>query len=122
MSKGYSKGMAPNKAFERLESHQAAVDEDFDRDLYDALSLAMVLLRKAARDQAGEEREGIELEADGRRDAHAALDRWLDECERYGPMRFNSGCSGYIGRIKLCAFVADSGITLSIERSIQEDL
>lgn len=57
-----------------------------------------------------------------RRAAHLALDRWLDECEREGGDAFASGRSGYIGRIKLCAFVSDAGISLRIERSLSEEL
>lgn len=59
---------------------------------------------------------------DDRSAAHQALDRWLDECEREGREAFASGRSGYIGRIKLCAFVGDDGMTLRMERSLSEDL
>lgn len=54
--------------------------------------------------------------------AQQALTRWLDECEREGAAAFESGWSGYIGRVKLCAFVDDNGIALRIERSFSEDL
>lgn len=54
--------------------------------------------------------------------AENALTRWLDECERAASDRWARGVSGYLGRIKLCAFVSDEGITLRVERSISEDL
>jgi len=57
-----------------------------------------------------------------RGDAHRALDRWLDEAEREAPAAHAAGRSGYLGRIKLCAFVDDAGITLRIERSFSEGL
>lgn len=54
--------------------------------------------------------------------AHRALDRWLDECEREAVCVHAVGRSGYMGRIKLCAFVSDDGIAVRIERSFSEDL
>ena len=67
-------------------------------------------------------RERFELDEKQRVDAHAALDRWLDECEREATAQWESGHGGYIGRIKLCAFVEDEGIELRAERSFTEAL
>lgn len=66
--------------------------------------------------------EPIEVTEFSRRDAHRALDRWLDACGPAASDRFESGGGGYIGRIKLCAFVSDGGVSLRIERSFSEDL
>lgn len=49
--------------------------------------------------------------------AHAALDRWLDECTRAASDAHEIGIGGYVGRVKLCAFVDDYGIRVRIERS-----
>lgn len=57
-----------------------------------------------------------------RRAAHQALDRWLDEAEREADTEFESGHSGYLGRIKLCAFVDDEGVRMRVERSFTRDL
>ena len=64
----------------------------------------------------------MKFTTDDRRAAHWALDRWLDDCEREGGDAFESGRSGYIGRIKLCAFVHDNGVSLRAERSFTEEL
>lgn len=64
--------------------------------------------------------EHFELDAQQRADAHAALDRWLNECEREATAQWASGHGGYIGRIKLCALVEDEGIELRMERSFTE--
>lgn len=61
------------------------------------------------------------VEARDRQAAHAALERWLEQCGREGATVFASGRSGYVGRIKLVAFVGDGGLTLQIERSFMED-
>ena len=62
------------------------------------------------------------VDAATRHAAHQALDRWLEECERASGDTFDSGRSGYIGRIKLCAFVDDEGTSLRIERSFSDGL
>jgi hypothetical protein len=54
--------------------------------------------------------------------AHKALGRWIADCEIAGTEAFESGRMGYVGRIKLCAFADDQGITLRIERSLSEEL
>ena len=54
--------------------------------------------------------------------AHALLDRWLDECPHEAGAAYESGRSGYLGRLKLCAFAWDDGIALRIERSFSEAL
>lgn len=64
----------------------------------------------------------FKLSDNDRAAAHHALDRWLDECEREASDAFESGHAGYIGRIKLCAFESDDGISLRIERSFTRDL
>jgi len=64
----------------------------------------------------------MKVEEEQRREAHMTLDRWLNECEREGEVTFDSGRSGYIGRIKLCAFVDDDGISLRVERAFSEEL
>lgn len=66
--------------------------------------------------------KGFGVEDAERAAAHSHLDRWLDECAREASKLFATGRSGYIGRIKLCAFVDDNGITLRIERSFSEDV
>ena len=64
----------------------------------------------------------FKVESSDREAAHQALDRWLDECAAAANDTFAAGRSGYIGRIKLCAFVDDDGVSLRIERSFSEDL
>lgn len=62
--------------------------------------------------------------ADVKREAHAALERWLDQCRPEALAAFESGRSGYIGRIKICAFAEDDdgGVYLRIERGFSEDI
>lgn len=59
---------------------------------------------------------------EARQSAHAALDRWLDECQRESVAAYEGGRQGYIGRIKFCAFVDDNGGSLSVERSFESVL
>lgn len=66
--------------------------------------------------------DAIVVSADDRRRAHEALDRWLDDAQRHAASTFETGRSGYIGRMKLWAFVDDNGVSLRIERSMLEDL
>lgn len=69
-----------------------------------------------------ENEEPLVVSTDDRRAAHAALDRFFHACDREGNDAFSVGRSGYIGRIKLCAFVRDEGIALRIEHSFTRDL
>jgi hypothetical protein len=64
----------------------------------------------------------IEIAEADRAQAHRVLDLWLDECGTQATDDFGSGYSGYIGRIKLCAFVNDDGVWLRIERGFTRDL
>jgi len=64
----------------------------------------------------------IEVSGEHRTAAHRALDAWLDDCTRHGAATFESGQGGYIGRMKLWAFVSDDGVSLRIDRSLLEDL
>jgi hypothetical protein len=64
----------------------------------------------------------LEVSEEAHERAHTALSRWIADCEIAGTEAVEAGRSGYIGRIKLCAFANDQGITLRIERSISEEL
>jgi hypothetical protein len=64
----------------------------------------------------------LEVSEEAHELAHKALSRWIADCEIVGTEAFESGRMGYVGRLKLCAFADDQGITLRIERSIVEEL
>lgn len=66
--------------------------------------------------------DGFKFEQTDRLEAHRAVERWLDECERAAGDQWSDGRSGYIGRVKLCSFVDDNGLSIRIERSISEAL
>jgi len=64
----------------------------------------------------------ILVESRDRQAAHERLERWLEQCGREGTVTFASGRSGYVGQIKLTAFVSDGGLTLQVERSFMEEV
>ena len=66
--------------------------------------------------------EAFKLDPKDREAAHRAVDRWIAECEHEADHAYEDGRSGYLGRIKLCAFVDDEGLSLRVERSVSEDL
>lgn len=66
--------------------------------------------------------EAFKVETKDRVAAVTRLDRWMNDCERAAALAYDEGRSGYLGRIKLCAFVSDEGITLRVESSLTEDL
>ena len=51
-----------------------------------------------------------------------AVMRWADECEAEANRAWENGRGGYLGRLKVCAFVDDDSITLRVDRSFTEDL
>lgn len=69
-----------------------------------------------------DEQQPFEFEQTVRDDAHAILDRFLKHSEAVATEQYADGCSGYIGRIKICAFVNDEGLTLRVESSWTRDL
>jgi hypothetical protein len=68
------------------------------------------------------EADDFKLDKKQRDAAHAALDRWIGDCEREAAHAWSTGRSGYLGRIKLCALVDDEGMSLRLESSLAEDL
>jgi len=68
------------------------------------------------------ETNDLKLDADARARAHRALDHWIAVCEEEAVDLHESGQSGYVGRVKFCAFVDDNGVTLRVERSVSREL
>lgn len=66
--------------------------------------------------------EAFKVEPKDRVAAVTRLDRWMSDCEREAARAYDEGRSGYLGRIKICAFVSDEGITLRVESGLTEDL
>ncbi len=56
------------------------------------------------------------------REAHDALDHWLAEAAREANEAQGAGRAGYLGRLKLCAFVVDDALSFRLEWSFSEDL
>lgn len=69
-----------------------------------------------------EERPSCKLDPRDATRARRALSRWIENCEQEAEEAWDAGRSGYIGRIKFCAFADDNGLTLRLESSISEDL
>lgn len=69
--------------------------------------------------------DGAEFKLDARCAVRArrALSRWIEAVEHEAEDAWEDGRSGYIGRLKFCAFFTeDEGLTLRVESSTTEDL
>lgn len=66
------------------------------------------------------EAEAFKLDDSARARAHKRLDRWIQQCEHDAADAYEDGRSGYLGRMKLCAFVDDEGVHLRVESSQSE--
>jgi hypothetical protein len=62
------------------------------------------------------------IEPAAREAAHRELDRWMTEAEQAARDAWEDSRSGYLGRVKVCAFVGDDGVTLRIERAFSTSL
>jgi len=62
------------------------------------------------------------VEQAAREAARQELNRWIADAEQTARYTWEDGRSGYLGRIKICAFVGDGGLTFRIERSFSRGL
>lgn len=64
----------------------------------------------------------LKLDASEAIRARRALSRFIEDAERAAEEAWDEGRSGYLGRIKFCAFVDDDGVHLRVERAITEEV
>jgi hypothetical protein len=68
------------------------------------------------------EDNAFRLDPKARQRTYLRIARWIDDCQREAERAYADGRSGYIGRIKLCAFVDDEGVSLRVESSLSENI
>lgn len=86
------------------------------------MGLKMYFYKGPQMTKPSDEVEAFKVETKDRVAAVTRLDRWLTDCERAAVLAYDEGRSGYLGRIKICAFVNDEGITLRVESGTTEEL
>lgn len=71
---------------------------------------------------AGSMGERIVIHPELRAAAHAAVDRWLDECLRVATAGFQRGQTGDVGKIGFRATSEESGLSVVVERTHEQEL